>query len=723
MTTHRYYLSKRTDRLAQTLDPATPKSPLKRLFALPAYHWVLIASLVALAVHLYFLPVWLGVVGVLSIFLQKNRFRTLTIGKRPLFAFYRPVQYVLFFVGLAGIFLQFSNWLSLDVSVSFLLLCMLCKVWELKERRDAFILLNMNLFVLASAFLWTQHLLMAVAVAIGAMFVLFAFVALGDPDNPTGKGRLRALLGVGIPALPLLVVLFLFFPRISPLWTMPMASGQAKTGVSDTMSPGDISNLSKSSALAFRVEFEKDAPPRHELYWRVMVLDNFDGITWRVSDHRPPIWRHFERPPVWATPIATGKLAQNYTVLLEPNQQHWLAVLEHSRPVRANGIAMTNEYNLRSYSPIVSQTTYQVQHLKTLGDNPTQLQDNASISPDSPHSPQAYAQQLAETLKNATQLPQDGNPKSRELAQRFFKQANGDPKNFVGLIQEHIHKNNFRYTLSPPVLQNDRIDEFLFGTQAGFCEHYASSFVFLAREVGIPARVVVGYQGGERGLDGKSWEVRQMDAHAWAEVWADNAWVRIDPTAFVAPHRIEDGMNSLTDSEGASMFGEGVAGTLGYQQFRLLQNIRYFSDQASYYWQKNIINFDQSSQQNALMQLFNIQSLAQQLTYLVVAFGTIMASIMAFFWYRRRATYHPLDLVFVKLSKTLAKQDLTLARADSEPVLSYLARLKKQQNGELSEVLNRLASEYRKQRFGKSQTPNPKALQKDARVVITKWKK
>ena len=233
------------------------------------------------------------------------------------------------------------------------------------------------------------------------------------------------------------------------------------------------------------------------------------------------------------------------------------------------------------------------------------------------------------------------------------------------------------------------------------------------RSVGVPARVVTGYQGGELGRDGASWEVRQMDAHAWAEVWiVGEGWVRIDPTGFVAPHRVEMGMTAFTDDAGAEAFGDGVAGTWGYQQFRLMQSLRRYADQASYYWQRDIVGYDQDAQRNSLFKWFNIQSLAQQLLVLAGLAVGIFGLFVAYAFYRRRRIYHPLDAPVMRLSRQLAKQDKALALQTGESVLSYLTRISAAATAhpantakadEIGTLLTQLQADYRTGRYGQDE--------------------
>lgn len=218
------------------------------------------------------------------------------------------------------------------------------------------------------------------------------------------------------------------------------------------------------------------------------------------------------------------------------------------------------------------------------------------------------------------------------------------------------------------------------------------------RSAGIPARVVAGYQGGELGRDGQSWEVRQMDAHAWTEVWFDGqGWVRIDPTAFVSPDRVEQGMNAVTEMGGASMFGDGMAGQWSYQQFKMLQTLRRYSDQMGYYWQKNVVGYDQDEQKDSLFKWFNITSFAQQFWILVGGVGVLAVLFVGVMMYRRRRQYHGLDVPLVKLSAGLAKQDKAWGKGENEPYLTWLDRLKTPNN---SEDIDELKGLYRKHRYG-----------------------
>lgn len=631
----------------------------RKLLALPAYYWVLIAQVIVILPHAAHLPLWLIGFALVSIIAQlpriKAKFKKLTHLKRV----YQSMQMLGFLLGLVGLWLTYNTAFGLDMGVAFLVLCLISKLWELYKRRDAYVVLNLSLFVLASLFLMDQGIVTTVEVTIGAVIVLLAFIALNDDGNTRGDGRLRTLGVLGIGALPLMVVLFLFFPRLPPLWSVQLSGQQASTGVSDSMSPGDFANLGQSTELAFRVEFADKRPPQQQLYWRGLVFSDFDGVTWRPSSQQRE-WQPAPQMPNWiANALATVpdevKVAPNrYQIILEPTQQNWLFGLDYPF-AQQQDISITSNFTLRKDQPVTQQLRYDVLQFAPMRIDPVLSDESRRLN-------------LA--------LPSSGNPQARLLAQQLFAQSDSDPVRYIQAIERWINQTEFRYTLSPPRLNTNRIDEFLFDTKAGFCEHYSSSFTFMLRAAGIPARVVAGYQGGEPSRNGNVWEVRQMDAHAWTEVWLEGqGWVRVDPTAFVAPERVEQGMDALTQARGATMFGDGAGAQISYQQYQMLQTLRRLSDQASYYWQKDVVGYDQDKQADSLLKWFNIRSIMQQITWLAVSAISVMAILVFVIWQRRRKRWHPADLPLAQLSKRIAKADKSLARDDSEGQLAWLARL------------------------------------------------
>ena len=659
-------------------NPNPPSLTLsQRLNQISAYQWILLSQLLIVAFHVKNLPIWLSVYAFFIIIFQLQPLRR-WLPK----SLYRPrslqlIQYTGFIASLVGLYLTYRTAFGLDVGIAFLLLCAVSKLLELHTRRDGYVVLSLSLFVLAGLFLINQDLMTTLQVAIGTMVVLFAMIA----QNDDGTGRYRTLgLLVG-QAIPLTIILFLFFPRLPPLWSVHLSGAQAKTGMSDSMSPGDFANLSQSTELAFRVEFLGNQPSQQNLYWRGLVFSDFDGTTWRANP-RTSLWTPNQPFADWLLP--TLKLSKRFTlavipdyrVILEQTGQNWLFGLDY--PItNQKGIGLTSDFTLRYWDTVNQRFTYQVHWLD-----------------DAPINLALSTQQRQVNLA----LPAGGNPQSRQFAQRLYHQVGDDPIAYTNAIAQWMRSQQFRYTLSPPTLGNNRIDDFLFATRAGFCEHYASSFTYLMRAAGVPARVVAGYQGGQLGRDGKSWEVRQMDAHAWSEIWVQGrGWVRVDPTGFVAPNRVEQGMGTVTQDAGAKMFGEGVAGQISYQQFQMLQQARRLFDQASYYWQRDVVGYDQDRQRSSLFKWLNIQSVYQQVMVMFVTLVSVLALFGLWLWWRRRRVWDRHDWIMIQLSNRLAKKDKTLARQDSEGVLAWLTRLEPKVTDKAA--IQALAALYRQIRY------------------------
>lgn len=670
----------------------------KKLLALPAYYWVLITQVIVILPHAAHLPLWLIGFALITVIAQlpvvKAKFKRSVQRKR----LYQSMQMLGFLLGLLGLWLTYNSAFGLDMGVAFLVLCLVSKLWELYKRRDAYVVLNLSLFVLAALFLMDQGLLTTLEVIVGVLAILLAFIALNDDSNSIGDGRVRTLGVLAIGALPLLVVLFLFFPRLPPLWSVQLSGQSAITGVSDSMSPGDFANLGQSTELAFRIEFANARPAQSDLYWRGLVFSDFDGITWRrnpLKQQQQWQWEINRQSPQWlidalATAEDKDKLAPNtYQVILEPTQQRWLFGLDYPF-AQQQEIGITPDFTLLKDQPVTQQLRYKVLQYAPMRIDPSLNDADRAIN-------------LA--------LPAQGNPKARALAQQLFRDSGSDPQRYMTAIERWINQTAFRYTLAPPKLNQDRIDGFLFDTKAGFCEHYSSSFTFMLRAAGIPARVVTGYQGGALSNGGNVWEVRQMDAHAWTEVWLEGqGWVRVDPTAFVAPERVEQGMNALTGAQGAAMFGQGAGAQISYQQYQMLQTLRRLSDQASYYWQKDIVGYDQDKQAGSLLKWFNISSLKQQVLWLAGTAILVMSLFILMIWQRRRQRWHPVDLVLITLSKRIARQDQTLARHDSEGQLAWLERLASasrtvnnsfERQQELEQSIDTIKQTYRQLRYGR----------------------
>jgi transglutaminase-like putative cysteine protease len=448
-------------------------------------------------------------------------------------------------------------------------------------------------------------------------------------------------------AAPLAFVSFVLFPRVDgPLWGQPEDAHGGRSGLSDTMAPGQIASLAQSDEPAFRVKFDGPAPAQSRLYWRGPVLGAYDGRTWTRLSPRLLSGNRNPQPP---TVVLRGEPLR-YQVTLEPSNTRWLFALEMpgALPQLPNGlVSVSGELELQASSAQRERIRY----------------DLASYVD--------FSLQAGESLDNAFQwllLPYGRNPQALVAGQRL-RQDYADPAARVKAVLRQFTTGGFVYTLEPPLLGQDAVDEFLYGTRAGFCEHYAGAFVFLMRAAGIPARVVTGYQGGELNpIDGYL-TVRQSDAHAWAEVWLPRlGWVRIDPTAAVAPDRVQRSLARALPAP--APFGiEGLGRLLQPDPDSLLAKVRYAFAAANNGWNQWVLNYT-PQRQHALLEslqdkLFSWRNAA--LLALACALLLIAGKLS------RQGRADPVDKLYSALCHRLGQ--LGLPRAPDEGPTAYAARI------------------------------------------------
>lgn len=414
----------------------------------------------------------------------------------------------------AGIYASYGRVSGQNAGTALLCVMVALKLLELRARRDVMVTVFLMYFLMITHFLfsqeiWTAAYLLLSTVAITALLIECQHLGALPPRQTLRTGGLLVA-----QALPLMLLLFVLFPRIpGPLWGLPADAGAARSGLTDKVSPGDISELIRSDAIAFRVEFDGAVPPPSQRYWRGPVLDAFDGRSWEKdlpsSPHTP------------APEIAFSGQVIDYTITLEPHRMPWMFALDMpQREQLPPDTFIGREGELLATRPIIERQQYRLQSRPRYALEPV-LSGGAR--------------------RRYTRLPEGYNPRTLAHAQSLL--ARGlSPEQIVRETLDWFHRENFVYTLQPPPLGRHSVDEFLFGTRRGFCEHYASAFTFLMRAAGVPARMVAGYQGGQRNAIGSYYVVRQSDAHAWSEVWiAGHGWMRVDPTAAIAPSRIEEG--------------------------------------------------------------------------------------------------------------------------------------------------------------------------------------
>ena len=506
---------------------------------------------------------------------------------------------------------------TVDTAASFFVLSVGMKWLETRSPRDFYVLFFILVYLTAVNFLFQQDILWALVNLSALGLLLVGVQVLNAPDLPeTMASGWRRLAGLLLKTLPVVVLLFLFFPRMSPLWSVPLVSGDARTGISDTMTPGDISRLAQNSERAFRVTFGGRMPPYPDRYWRGLVLDYLDGETWRQGDRRgaEPLGRV-------AVDGGAGPLAENeYEVLLEPTDQRWAFGLKHSEPASANvyeeGIDL-----FRFRRPADSVIRYRLR-----------IED-----PDSPSSSIEPPQDLRRYL----QLPDTGNPRARRLARELS--ARYDDETLIQALLNRFSQQAYYYTLRPPLMPDNGIDALLFDIRRGFCSHYAGATTFLLRAAGIPARVVIGYQGGDSGADGAYLIVRQYDAHAWVEAWLQGrGWVRIDPTAAISPARIESGLREAVADEG-SFLEDSPLSPQRYGDLALVRWATLQLDRINYHWQRWVVGYQGQSQLDLMSRLpggFGLKELGY-LTAGIVGAALLVAGLFSAARYRRRGRQEP----------------------------------------------------------------------------------
>ena len=481
--------------------------------------WTLAAIGFALAPHVQFLPLWITaafvVCGSWRYLIERHRSALPTTWLRILLAL----------VCFLGVFATYESISGVGPGSALLAIMAALKLLETSKRRDQFVLLFIAIFLIMSSLLREQYLWSLPYLVLAVLLTLTAWLRMSAVTPEPARRSFAAGGRLLLYAAPLAVAMWIFFPRIAtPFWAIPIDTGSATSGLSDTMSPGDISSLSLSGEVAFRASFDGAVPMPRDRYWRGLVLTRFNGRTWSGND---PIIGPRAREQV----VGSGELV-SYNVTLEPTRQQWVFALDIPWTWSLPQTFMGPQQQLARAQPIDQRIAYDASSY-------IEYRTDVELS------------KLA--LSWYQRLPTGSNARTFALAQQMRASAGSDVA-YIEAVLMKFHEEEYFYTLDPPALGKDPVDLFLFETRRGFCEHYASAFAVMMRAAGIPARIVLGYQGGELNPMGGHLIVRQADAHAWAEVWLDGiGWHRTDPTAAVAPERIDIGRSgSMFDGAGAA---------------------------------------------------------------------------------------------------------------------------------------------------------------------------
>ena len=614
---------------------------------------LLLAAAMVLAPHALHLPWWLSTAAAAP--LLWRAIITVRGQRQPRLALLLPLA----LLGIAGVYASYGTVVGRDPGVAMLVLLLSLKSLEMHGRRDVFVLVFLSFFLLLANFFHTQGILSA-AWMLATVIVLLAALLSAQYGTlqPRLPQRLRLLGRMLALAFPLAAVMFFLVPRLdAPLWGTAQDGAQARTGLSDSMQPGAIAALALSGEPVFTARFGTPIPPQDQLYWRGVVLGDYDGSTWTRSgatrEHRR------QQALDGKIDIALDGSPSNYEVTLLPSGQRRIFALDVPRSIErlpGNPYVVSPALEVLTIQPITSTVRYRASSMPRYrlqaGLPPAQRQPWLS-------------------------LPAGSNPRSVAWA-RALRGSGAQalaPQAAIAAVLDHFRRAPFRYTLLPPLLGKEHgVDAFLFGTQAGFCEHYAGSFVVLMRAMGIPARVVTGYQGGLRNAADNSVSVRQSDAHAWSEVWlAGQGWTRVDPTSVVAPLRTERSLDAaLPPAPAASPLqawralvgldgGTGGAVAAWRQQWQ----------QAEHAWNSWVLDATPQRQRAMLDGVKSLPANSIALACAVLAVAAALAGGLAY-WQQHRPG-DPLDALYARFCQQQARRGYS--RAPHEGPHGYAARL------------------------------------------------
>lgn len=633
--------------------------------------WVLISVVMVLVPQTIRMPIWVSAIAAGCVI-----WRVLIYSGKLRFPGRNLRVTAVLFTLLVSISQIRSIGLGLDSAVVLLALGFVFKLIEMRYKRDIYVVLSLCFVMSMVSFLYSQGVLTSVYIAAQVVVLLCAMVNLNRSQLRVGEegiGSGRLAMKIALQAIPLTIVLFVLFPRIAPLWAVPTQNNASATGVSDEMSPGDISQLIRSPGLAFRVQFEDSVTLPHELlYWRGLVLDDFDGETWRRTRSssaygNAAAFANFRFN--WEGRMETEGVPFRYNVIMEPTQQPWLYGLHLAEPI-SDGIFRSRNFEMFNNGLISQRISYDLQsYLNSQTD---------VVLTSSPR-------------RNNIELPAEGNERSRQFAQELRASVSSDQE-YAAAVLNHFATSEYYYTLNPALLDDNRVDDFLFNTMEGFCEHYASAFAYLMRAVGIPARVVVGYHGAETNPFENYMMVYQYNAHAWNEIWMeDQGWVRVDPTGAVSPVRISDGFEAAFRDDPAFL-DEFLFSAMRLTGMGWLNMLRLRFDALEYEWNRRVVNYNEEVQFELFEELLGDVTESKVL-FILLAIAAVVIFIVGALVVRvdRPKNRDPAARLYSALSKEL--QSLDLGRRKGEPPLAYRNRVVAARP-ELADIMDEITGLY-----------------------------
>ena len=619
----------------------------------PAALILLIGLLLVLLPHFAHLPIWLSFVTA-SLVLWRACYE-LQICKIPT----KFILFILTIMLLTGIVFSYHTLIGRNAGSAMLLGLLCLKLFEIKSFRDVSIIINLALFSIVINFLFNQSIPVAFTMLLALVFLFTALISYQHdyksllkvtpiPINiirSNEKQHFKLAFKMLSQAVPFAIVLFILFPRVNgPLWGLPEDAFSATTGLSDNMSPGRISQLSNNTSVAFRVKFDSPVPPSNKLYWRGPVMWDFDGYNWTAPSNERLAISNFEF-------TGLGEKT-NYSITLQPHNNFWMFALD-----------------IPSILPERSRLSANMQMLSI---SPVQKLKRYNISSYTHYILPTYSQV---SINRYLKLPKsDSNLSKSRLLMKDLKDTES-PLNTVKNVLNYFSTQDFYYSRQPPLLYNNPIDEFLFDTKRGYCEHYASSFTVLMRIAGIPARVVTGYQGGEINPIDNYMTLRQSDAHAWSEVYIENkGWIRIDPTAAIPPGNIENTDDAIrlnsTLKKPAGLFKSSWL----TQQMKQM----YFAwDAVNNRWNQWILGYD-NKRQKSLFAAIGIPEITWQgLSQLLFSILGVLTALLAFIVFSNHSKEkNDIQNTYFKFLKKMKKLGLTKALSEGADDFCHRAIIK-----------------------------------------------
>ena len=576
-------------------------------------------------------------------------------------------------LAVAATLLTHRTLLGRDAGVTMLAVLLTLKTLELRARRDAFVVFFLGFFCMLANFFYSQSLLTAASMLVGLLGLLTMLV---NAHMPVGKPPLaQAAKTAGWMALlgaPIMIVLFLLFPRLAPLWGVPSDAVVGRSGLSAKMQVGTIATLALDDSVAMRIKFDGKPPPQSDLYFRGPVLSGFDGREWLPANVDV-----FSRFKVTASLVVSGAPV-SYEVTMEPSSKPWLMVMDAA-----------------AQSPVLPgyQTLMQAD-LQWLLNRPVNdlLRYKVQSYPSFQHGPRTPVIGLREFVE----LPPGFNPRTLALANEIRRDAAYTQASSAALVDVAMNKlrtGGYTYTLEPGVYGQNTADEFWFDKKAGFCEHIASSFVILMRALDVPARIVTGYQGGEQNSVDGFWTVRQSDAHAWAEVWYEGrGWVRVDPTSAVSP-----GRTGAFQRLAAPQNVVGQALTNLNPRFSL--QLRATWEAINNSWSQWVLNYTQGKQLSLLKDIGFKSPSWEDLSYVLISIIVVVSLAGAAWGMWERTQHDPWLRLLGKARRQLAKSGIESTAATSP---RQLAALLMAQHGSQHDTLQRWLMQLEAQRYAES---------------------